>query len=108
MLTARFRLGAQTMTATLRLWMLADGDEHTMSRRVAWLSAIMRRHVIGDWGELDEFDRNENELAVDKELRLLSSYEIPDGVGPAPRDTKVWIITEADRSVTTLLFPSDY
>ena len=54
----------------------------------------LKRHANGDWGELSPEDKRENNFSLDKELRLLSSYQ---------RDNmKVWIITEADRSVTTI------
>ena len=62
---------------------------------------FLRRHVAGDWGNLDEHDRTENELSVREGFRLLSAYELSDG-------TKIWIITEADRSSTTILLPSEY
>jgi len=62
---------------------------------------FLRRHVSGDWGELDEEDRRENELSVVQGFRLLSAYTLSSG-------TKIWIITEADRSATTLLLPSEY
>ena len=63
--------------------------------------AFIKRHVTGDWGELDEEDRRENEFSVTHGFRLLSAYKLPDG-------TRLWIITEADRSATTLLLPSEY
>ena len=63
---------------------------------------FLSRHVRGDWGELDEQDRKENELSLKRGFRLLSSYRLSSG------DTKVWVITEADRSVTTLLLPDEY
>jgi len=63
---------------------------------------FLSRHVRGDWGELDEHDRKENELSLKRGFRLLSSYRLSSG------DTKVWVITEADRSVTTLLLPDEY
>ena len=59
------------------------------------------RHARGDWGDLDEHDRKENEFALGKRLRLLSAYE-KEGL------PKIWVITEADRSVSTVLFPSEY
>jgi hypothetical protein len=62
---------------------------------------FLRRHVTGDWGELDEEDRRENELSLREGFRLLSSYRLRSG-------EKLWIITEADRSVTTLLLPEEY
>jgi hypothetical protein len=58
-------------------------------------------HVTGDWGDLCEEDKAENEYSLSRYLRLLSAYTLPDGV-------KIWIITEADRSVTTILLPEDY
>ena len=63
---------------------------------------FLSRHVRGDWGELDEHDRKENELSLKRGFRLLSSYRLSSG------DTKGWVITEADRSVTTLLLPDEY
>lgn len=61
----------------------------------------LHRHVTGDWGEVDEHDRQENELSLREGYRLLSAYHATNG-------TKFWIITEADRSVTTILLPEDY
>ena len=61
----------------------------------------LRRRAAGDWGELDEHDRAENELSLYKGYRLLSAHRDRN-------DTKFWIITEADRSVTTVLLPEDY
>jgi hypothetical protein len=58
------------------------------------------RHATGDWGELCAYDRRQNEVALRDGYRVLSSYEIPTG--------RVWIITEADRSVTTILLPEEY
>lgn len=62
---------------------------------------LLERHLVGDWGDLCEEDRQENEYSVDKRLRLLSAYNLPTG-------EKIWIITEADRSITTLLTPVEY
>jgi len=60
----------------------------------------LKRHANGDWGELSAEDKRENDFSLDKQLRLLSSYQY-GGI-------KIWIITEANRSVTTILFPSEY
>jgi hypothetical protein len=57
--------------------------------------------VTGDWGELSSEDREENEFSVAHGFRILSAYHLRDG-------TKIWIITEADRSSTCLLLPSEY
>lgn len=61
----------------------------------------LRRHEIGDWGEVCKEDRAENELALKDGFRLMSAYTSRNGV-------KFWIITEADRSTTTVLLPEDY
>jgi hypothetical protein len=60
----------------------------------------LKRHANCDWGELSAEDKKENDFSLDKQLRLLSSYQY-GGI-------KIWIITEANRSVTTILFPSEY
>jgi len=61
----------------------------------------IQRHQAGDWGDVGEADRQENELSLTQGLRLLSVYHATNG-------TKFWIITEADRSATTVLLPEDY
>jgi hypothetical protein len=61
----------------------------------------LRRHHLGDWGNVGLEDKEANEEAVEEGLRLLSSYTSEDG-------TKFWIITEADRSATTVLLPEEY
>lgn len=61
----------------------------------------MHRYFNADWGDLDEEDRALNDEAIESGDRIFASYIYEDG-------EKLWIITEADRSVTTLLFPSDY
>ena len=65
------------------------------------IAAGLRRHAQGDWGDVDDHDRAENELSLKQGFRLLSVYHTGDG-------TKFWIITEADRSATTVLLPEDY
>lgn len=62
----------------------------------------LQRHASGDWGDMCAEDKRENELALKEGgLRIFSAYERRD----LP---KIWIITEADRSVTTTLFPDEY
>lgn len=63
--------------------------------------AAMLRHVHGDWGEIGEEDWAANERALIEGTRVLSAYRTRTGV-------RFWIITEADRSVTTVLLPEDY
>ena len=62
---------------------------------------FLSRHGRGDWGDLTEEDQKENDFSVFRSLRLLSAYHLSTGV-------TLWIITEADRSATTLLLPSEY
>lgn len=67
-----------------------------------FVSTSLRRHANGDWGDMVEEDKRENEFALQMgNLRLFSAYEHQS-------QPKVWIITEADRSATTILFPEDY
>lgn len=70
------------------------------------LLQCLARHAAGDWGEaLPPEDARENDLSVKEGLRILSAYFIdPD----RPKSGKLWIITEADRSVTTCLLPEEY
>jgi hypothetical protein len=91
-LGARFPLGETFMT---------PGAEEAL--QIAGQTAIefLRRHISGDWGELSEDDVEANELSLTKECRLLSAYRTVKG-------ERIWIITEADRSATTILLPSEY
>jgi hypothetical protein len=63
--------------------------------------ALLRRHQAGDWGDLSAADKQENDFSVTHELRILSAYTLRTGV-------KVWLLTEADRSSTTVLTPHEY
>lgn len=62
---------------------------------------LIQRHQSGDWGNVPPADAEENMRSVENGWRILSSYPISD-------DQNLWIITEADRSVTTLLLPEEY
>lgn len=62
---------------------------------------LLRRHLAGDWGDLDAEDKALNDKAVTHGSRVFSSYILETG-------EKVWVITEADRSSTCLLLPEDY
>lgn len=65
------------------------------------LEAFLIRHACGDWGELCQADRQENARALREGGRLMSTYTLKTG-------QTLWIITESDRSVTTLLLPLEY
>jgi len=88
----RFALGQLVMTA---------GVAELIRQGRINPSAYLRRHLTGDWGDLCDDDRRSNDAALKSGDRLLSSYQV------AP-DLKLWIITEWDRSVTTLLLPDEY
>lgn len=62
---------------------------------------LISRHMKGDWGDVPPDDAVVNTDALRIRARLLSSYALPDGA-------RIWIITEADRSATTLLLPEEY
>jgi len=62
---------------------------------------FLERHLAGDWGDPSPEDIRENELSLQHGWRLLSAYTLSTGV-------RVWVITEADRSVTTILLPDEY
>ena len=87
---AKFRIGHIVATPNA-LTKLAQDD----------ILAGIRRHQAGDWGDVPEEDREENELSLQQGFRLLSAYSSAQGV-------KFWIITEADRSSTCVLLPEDY
>lgn len=65
-----------------------------------FVNSSLARHAEGEWGDLCEEDKKENELSLREGFRLFSSYKNDEH--------KIWIITEADRSVTTVLFPEEY
>jgi hypothetical protein len=62
---------------------------------------LLRRHISGDWGDVPAEDAQANEDALQTGARLLSAYTLSSGV-------KVWVITEADRSSTTIMLPEEY
>jgi len=62
---------------------------------------FLGRHAGGDWGEVDGHDRKQNEIALREGGRILSAYQTLKG-------ESLWVITEADRSATTILLPGEY
>ena len=87
-----FELG-QTVATPGALAALRNSEEEPIT--------YLFRHVTGDWGDLPEEDIAENERSLEQGLRLFSAYHLSSG-------EKIWVITEYDRSVTTILLPSDY
>lgn len=89
----RFRLGYVVATPGA-LNALVDAGMHP--------AELLHRHSAGDWGDLSGEDAQQNDRSVTAGLRILSAYVL------AATQHKVWIITEADRSCTTLLLPEEY
>jgi len=91
-----FDIGQLVATAGVDALMWEDMDFYR------FVVGSYERHTKGDWGDLRPEDKALNDEALEGEGRLFSVYE---GKYPIP---KIWIITEADRSATTILFPSEY
>jgi hypothetical protein len=64
------------------------------------LSPYLNRHVRGDWGDVDTEDWQSNDASIEEGSRIISAYQTAAG--------RIWIITEADRAVTTVLLPTEY
>ncbi len=77
-------------------------QKHTEGSLEAYCAHFVDRHAQGDWGQVCPEDKTANDNSVLNGSRILSAYLLPDGV------TKIWLITEADRSATTLLLPGEY
>ena len=88
----KFNIGRVVATPKALEAIIASGDD---------IVSFLIRHVRRDWGDLDQADRHANEHALVHGLRLLSAYHLS-------ANTKISIITEADRSSTTILLPSEY
>lgn len=89
---------------------ITSGIETEMNDTYGFKAFCMRcvlRHRSRDWGDLCDEDKRTNDYAADHEERLLSAYLIPRFYCLGYAD-KIWIITEADRSATTILFPHEY
>ena len=89
---ARFALGQTVIT---------PGAEEALQLAGQTAIQFLRRHMSGDWGDLSDADIKENELSLEQGFRLLSRYQTTKG-------ERLWIITEADRSATTILLPIEY
>jgi hypothetical protein len=71
-----------------------------------FIQKSLNRHVKGDWGDVDEEDKQTNDYDLKHGMRVLSAYN--DDRFPKHGIATIWIITEADRSATTILFPDEY
>ena len=88
----KFDPGTVTLTRGVHDWIDSDAFMDLM--------VLLQRHLSCDWGEVDSQDWKENDLSVQRGYRILSAYRL--------HDRRLWIITEGDRSVTTILFPEEY
>ena len=89
----KFKLGRLVITPGALAALTESGDS-------PW-HFVAQRHLAGDWGEVDEEDWQLNDQALVDRSRILSAYSLKSGV-------RIWIITEADRSATTILLPDEY
>jgi len=89
---AKFALGLIITTA---------GAEFAMRETGQKPAEFLRRHVSGDWGDMNAEDSASNDRSVESGSSIYSAYTLSDG-------TKIWIITALDRSNTTILLPSEY
>lgn len=90
-LEPKFSLGKTFATAAATAWAERDNID---------LSKLMWKHHCGDWGDLDPVDKQANDDALTQGTRIFSAYQIAD--------RKIYVITEADRSMTTILLDSEY
>ena len=84
------------------------GVADTMAENPAFAQFVnhsLARYLRGDWGEMSASDKQSNDEAISSsgDLRIFAAYEYP-----GRKELKIWIITEADRSATTVIFPSEY
>lgn len=91
LLNPKFELGSVFATSAVTAW----ATIHNIP-----LDRYLRRHHCGDWGDLCEEDKRANDDALLHEDRILSAYQIGED--------KIYLITEWDRSYTTILFPNEY
>jgi len=94
-IASKFKLGKLVMTRGVNDRVAED------TQFSKFVLGSLNRHARGDWGDMCKEDKDENELALKQgNLRVFSAYE--------RNGFKIWIITEADRSATTILFPEEY
>jgi hypothetical protein len=81
--------------------LITDGAAKLLYAKPEAASSLVMRHLRGDWGDMDAHDRQVNNEALRDGFRLFSQYTLLSGA-------RIWIITEADRSATTILLPEEY
>jgi hypothetical protein len=73
-----------------------------------FINQCLTKHKSCDWGDCCENDWKNNDASIEIGERILSTYNLPSDFQKLTNETKIWIITERDRSATTVLFPSEY
>ena len=108
-------MNTKQTSKTIPLFPLGDccmtsGVAKLVSQQSLSIQDYLLRHQCGDWGTVGKEDAAENELSLKEGYRLLSAYEILQQGGNDEKTAtiKIWIITEADRSTTTILLPNEY
>ncbi len=90
--TPRIRFQPGTIVATVGAIEIATNEQ---------IHELITRHLHGDWGDVEPDSVEANEQALKDGLRILSSYKLPN-------ERVLWVLTEADRSATTVLTPEEY
>jgi len=98
-LPKKFNLGKVVITPGISMLLEASGEPFSK-----FINKCLNKHICGNWGEICDEDKETNEDALVNNLRLMSVYTYNGEL----EDSKIWVITEADRSVTTLLLPEEY
>ena len=96
-----FQLGQVVCTAGVSAW-------GAMGANAVAIDLCLKRHTSGDWGEIDPADAEMNDKGVSGDDRLHSSYPKQGAKKGVYEGKTIWIITEQDRSATTILFPEEY
>jgi hypothetical protein len=94
-------MGARRVNFRLGQTVATPGALEALGQAGQLLFHFLARHARGDWGELCPADKRANDRALREGDRLLSAYKTSTG-------ERLWVITEADRSATTILLPSEY
>lgn len=106
-----FELGQVVGTATIDHWAQHDDLAVRAARRI-WMGECLQRHADGDFGDIDgeDWEANTNATLKADPQRVLSAYlfPVPEWNDERASNDRIWIITEYDRSATTILFPRDY
>ena len=91
----------ETVKFDLGQLLITPGALDALTRNGTDEGPYLLRHQSGDWGDVDEIDKRENDFSLLERFRLMSAYHLND-------QTKIWVITERDRNATTILLPEEF